>query len=42
MGITLGRRDAQGLTFSVVIQTWVMQPGDEKSGRLTWCIALWC
>jgi hypothetical protein len=42
MEITFGRRDAQGLTFSVVIQTWVMQPGDEMSGRHTWRIALCC
>jgi hypothetical protein len=38
--ITSGRRDAQGLTFSVVIQTRVMQPEDSTHGKLKWRIAL--
>ena len=40
IGITFGRRDAQGLTFSVVIQTRVMQPGDVMGGKQNWRIAL--
>ncbi|MEY4808584.1 MAG: hypothetical protein RLZZ206_2973 [Cyanobacteriota bacterium] len=42
MGITFGRRDARGLTFSVVIQIRVMQPGDVMGGRQNWRIALCC
>ena len=40
IGITFGRRDARGLTFSVVIQTRVMQPGEVKGGKHNWRIAL--
>ena len=42
IGITFGRRDARGLTFSVVIQTRVMQPGEIKGGKQNWRIALCC
>ena len=42
MGITSGRRDAQGLTFSVVIPTRVMQPGGSTRGKQNWRIALCC
>ncbi len=38
--ITSGRRDAQGLTFSVVIPTRVMQPGVSTRGKLNWRISL--
>jgi hypothetical protein len=40
MEITSGRRDAQGLTFSVVIQARVMQPGGSTHGEQKWRIAL--
>ena len=40
MEITSGRRDAQGLTFSVVIQTRVMQPWDVMGGKQSSRIAL--
>ena len=40
MEITFGRRNAQGLTFSVVIQTRVMQPGGSTRGEQKWRIAL--
>ena len=40
MEITFGRRDAQGLTFSVVISARVMQPGVSTRGKQNWRIAL--
>jgi hypothetical protein len=40
MEITSGRRDAQGLTFSVVIPARVMQPGVSTRGKQNWRIAL--
>ncbi len=38
--ITSGRRDAQGLTVSVVIRTRVMQPGVSTREEQNWRIAL--
>ena len=38
--ITSGRRDAQGLTFSVVISTRVLLPGVSTRGNQNWRIAL--
>ncbi len=38
--ITSGRRDAQGLTFSVVIPARVLQPGVSTCGIQNWRIAL--
>jgi hypothetical protein len=38
--ITSGRSDAQGLTFSVVIQTRVVQPEVSTHGEQKWRIAL--
>ena len=40
--ITSGRRDAQGLTFSVVIPARVLQPGVSTRGKQNWRIALCC
>ena len=40
MGITSLGRDAQGLTFSVVIPARVMQPGGSTRGKQNWHIAL--
>jgi hypothetical protein len=42
MGITSGRRDARGLTFSVVITARVLQPGVSTRGKQKWRIALCC
>jgi hypothetical protein len=40
--ITSGRRDAQGLTFSVVIPVRDLQPGVSTRGKQNWPIALCC
>jgi hypothetical protein len=40
--ITSGRRDARGLTFSVVIPARVMQPKIEERGNQKWHMALCC
>jgi hypothetical protein len=40
MEITSGRRDARGLTFSVVIPARVLQPGVSTRGKQNWRIAL--
>jgi hypothetical protein len=40
MGITSLGRDAQGLTFSVVIPARVMQPKSSERGKQSWRIAL--
>jgi hypothetical protein len=40
--ITSGRRDAQGLTFSVVIPARVLQPEGSTSGNQKWHMALSC
>jgi hypothetical protein len=37
--ITSGRRDARGLTFSVVIPARAMQPGGSTRGKQNWRIA---
>ena len=39
-GITSLGRDAQGLTFSVVIPARAIQPGVSTRGKQKWCIAL--
>ena len=41
-GITSGRRDARGLTFSVVIPARVLQPGVSTRGKQNWHLALCC
>jgi hypothetical protein len=40
MEITSARRDAQGLTFSLVIPTRAMQPKSEERGNQKWRMAL--
>jgi len=40
--ITSGRRDARGLTFSVVIPARVMQPEVSTRGKQNWRLALCC
>ncbi len=42
MGITSLGRDAQGLTFSVVIPARVLQPEVSTRGKLNWRLALCC
>jgi len=42
MGITSLGRDAQGLTFSVVVPARVMQPEVSTRGKQSWRIALCC
>jgi len=42
MEITSGRRDARGLTFSVVIPARVMQPGISTRRKQNWRMALCC
>jgi hypothetical protein len=37
-----GRRDARGLTFSVVIPARVMQPKTSERGKQSWRLALCC
>jgi hypothetical protein len=40
MEITFARRDARGLTFSVVILARVLQPGGSTRGNQKWRMAL--